>query len=201
MKTNLLFASAAVAAVLVMTAPAHAQLLGAGARGGAGGALAGSFGGAGGVGGEGGMTDMNGRMSAASDASLRGGFPRRGVDRSARTAATAGARATGAANTAAHAGVEKGETLAREGVGPLRAPRARPADRPQARSREGAGSAPAARQALPVMTRQALPVMTRQALPAMTRQALPAMTRQALPVTVSRRATPARGATTAMPHL
>ena len=111
MKTNHLFASAAVAAVLVMTAPAHAQLLGGGARGGAGGAFAGSFGAMGGMGG------MNGRMSAASDASLRGGLhTRRAVDRSGRTAATAGAQATGAADAAAHAGFEKGETLARGGV-------------------------------------------------------------------------------------
>src|SRR5580704_12087209 len=98
MKTNLLFTSAAVAAVLVMTTPAHAQVLGAGARGGAAGALAGSFGGVSGVGG---MADMNGRMSAASDASARGGFPRRAVDRSARTAARAGARASGGADGAA----------------------------------------------------------------------------------------------------
>lgn len=44
MKTNHLFASAAIAAVLAMASPAQAQLLGGGARGGAGGALGGAFG-------------------------------------------------------------------------------------------------------------------------------------------------------------
>jgi hypothetical protein len=88
MKTIHLFASAAVAGVvLVMTTPAQAQVLGGAVRGGAGGAFAGSFGSFGGV------ANTNGHMSAGPDTSFRV---------NTRAQRTAAERARDAAKVASH---------------------------------------------------------------------------------------------------
>src|ERR1700745_2630146 len=101
MNTNHLFASAAVAAVLVMTAPAQGQVLGGAVRGGTGGAGAGPFGGFGGMG-------NNNRRAAADTSAYSTLHARRAADATARDVAGVGAHAadaaSGAARTAAAAG-------------------------------------------------------------------------------------------------
>jgi hypothetical protein len=97
MRTNHLFASAAVAAVLVMTVPAQAQVFGGAVRGGAGGALAGSFGGFGTRG------NTNGRVGAGSDASAYGGLHARRATNTATGAATTASDASSAAGGNAQA--------------------------------------------------------------------------------------------------
>jgi hypothetical protein len=101
MNRNHLFASAAVAAVLVMTAPAHAQVHGGGVRGGAGGAFAG------GIGGMRGMGEVRGGMSAAADTSLHENVrARRSADTDVRDAKKVGTRAS-----------DSTQAVAREGLG------------------------------------------------------------------------------------
>ena len=114
MKTNHLFASAAIAAVLAMASPAQAQLLGGGARGGAGGALGGAFGpGAG---------DLRGNMTASMNSEAGGhvnGRADRTVGRADRTvkgdAQGAAARAGQQAHQGAGEFVASGVTDARQG--------------------------------------------------------------------------------------
>ncbi len=109
MKTNHLFASAAIAAVLAVASPAHAQLLGGGARGGAGGALGGAFGpGAG---------DLRGNMTASMN-SEAGGHVNGRADRTVgRADRTVKGDAQGAARGSAGAGefVASGVADARQG--------------------------------------------------------------------------------------
>src|SRR6202035_1700036 len=73
MRTKHLFTSAAIAAVLAMAVPIHAQILGGGARGGVGGTLGGTVGGgAGGM--RGPMNDgVGGSMRAGGRGSVQGG--------------------------------------------------------------------------------------------------------------------------------
>lgn len=107
MKTNHLFASAAVAAVLVMTAPAQAQILGGAVRGAAGGGFAGSFGSFSGMG------NTHGGLSADTDPSLRGnGRAQRTADGAARKASTVSARASDTTATAVRAGRDSSEAVA-----------------------------------------------------------------------------------------
>lgn len=108
MKTNHLFASAAVAAVLVMTAPAQAQILGGAARGSA---FAGSFGSVSGMG------STNGRMSAGSDTSLRGSThaPRTAAVEP-REASKISAHASDATSETVRAGRESSEAVAQAAI-------------------------------------------------------------------------------------
>src|ERR1700720_2720513 len=85
MRTKHLFTSAAIAAVLAVAVPVHAQILGGGAQGGLGGTLGGTLGG--------GAGGMRGTMTGGAGGQLDGlGRIDRTVDTNAQGAATPGAR-------------------------------------------------------------------------------------------------------------
>lgn len=108
MKTNHLFASAAIAAVLVMTAPAQAQILGGAARGGA---FAGSFGSVSGMG------SANGRMAVGSDTSLRGNtHAQHTAAEEPRQASKIGVHASDAASGTVRAGRDSSEAVEQEAI-------------------------------------------------------------------------------------
>src|SRR5882724_11593651 len=90
MKINHLFTSAAIAVVLAVAVPVHAQILGGGAQGGLGGTLGGTLGG--------GAGGMRGAMTGGAGGQLDGrGRIDRTVDGTAQGAAHTGARAAGMA--------------------------------------------------------------------------------------------------------
>ena len=123
MRTKHLFTSAAIAAVLAVAVPVHAQILGGGAQGGLGGTLGGTLGG--------GAGGMRGTMAGGAGGSMYGGAGGqldglgridRTVDANARDGARAGARAAGKgeasadkAQGSARHDVRKGEADARKG--------------------------------------------------------------------------------------
>ena len=111
MKTNHLFASAAVAAVLVMTAPAQAQMLGGAVRGGAGGAFGGSFGNVSAMG------NTHGAMSAGTDPSLRGTtHAQRAAAEEAREASKISARASDTTTAAVRADRDRSDAVAQGAI-------------------------------------------------------------------------------------
>src|SRR6202035_4742405 len=112
MRTRHLFTSAAIAAVLAVAVPVHAQILGGGAQGGLGGTLGGTLGG-----GAGGMRGpMNGSFGGSIHGGGRGELDGLGrADRTVGAHAQDGARASARAAGKAQASASQAEASARNG--------------------------------------------------------------------------------------